>query len=197
MSTVAPVRVQESKESRLALFADCLLLGCMTFAASLAIVTAYPAFTAACQLLRRRTREESSVSPRTYLAQLRTVLAANRIALVIPPVAVLVLLLDMLALQRGGPNRAVMLPLLLVIGGGLGLVGLRAASGWSPGRSWRSLARGAVVRSVCDPLGSALLLGAVAASVLITRYSPVQLPLVLGPLALAVVVVEDRRSPAS
>jgi hypothetical protein len=178
-----------------ALFADCLLAGVLTAVAALPVVTAYPAFAAACAVLRERVAEDRTVTVRGFVRQLRSAIASGPAGLLLPWLYAVLLGLDAVAVAAGVPG-AVALTAVLVAAAAAGIVVLlRAAARWRPGTRWLHLFA-AVVRGLADdPAGSALLLSAGVAAAAIAAVVPVTLLLVAGPTALAAIAVEGRARP--
>jgi hypothetical protein len=179
---------------RFALFADCLLVGCLTAVAALPVVTAYPALVAACAALREQVAEDRAVGPRRYLALLGQVVRSGPAGLLAPPLVAAVLALDALAIASGVPGRVPLTVLLILAGSAAAVLGLRIAARWRPGARWPDLARAAA--STRDPRGSVLLLLAATAAVAIALAVPITLLLVTGPLALAAIAVDQRQRAA-
>jgi hypothetical protein len=177
---------------RFALFADCLLLGCLTAVAALPVVTAYPALVAACAVLRERAVDDRSIGLRPYLARLGQVFRSGLSGVVAPILVAGVLLLDLLAVAAGVPGSGPLAGLLVVAGSVAVVVGLRVAARWRPGSRWPVVARSALAAAGRDLGGSALLLLAGVAAAGIAVAVPVTVLLVGGPLALAAVAVDLR-----
>lgn len=177
---------------RLALFADCLLLGVMTAICAIPIVTAYPAFVAACVMLR----EDRSVTIRGYLGRLALVVRSGPVGLLAPPLAVGVVALDAVAVAAGVPGSGPLAVLLAVAALAGGVLALRAAARWRPAVTWSRIIRTAMRDLVADPGGSALLGVAALALLTIAFLVPLTLLLLGGMLALATVAVAARPHPA-
>ncbi|TDD94953.1 hypothetical protein E1269_31565 [Jiangella asiatica] len=177
---------------RFALFADCLLVGVASAVTALGVVTAYPAFVAACAAVRERVADGRTGAIGAYLAALRQVTRAGWTAFVVPVAVLAVLALDLLAVAAGVPGSPVLLAVLVVIGAAATVLGLRAAAGWRPGRTWRAVGIDAADRSRGDVGGSLLLLFAAASAAGIVAAVPVTALLLLGPLAVAAVAVDAR-----
>lgn len=172
---------------RFALFADCLLLGLLTAVCALPIITAYPAFVAACTLLR----DDKPLAG--YLAQLVRIIRTGPAVLVVPPLAAGILALDAIAVMAGVPGSlAVALLLVTACIAGV-VVGLRAAVRWRPEVTWSRLIRAAARDSLADPGGSALLALAFVAALAIAVLVPLTLLVIGGMLALAAVGVDTIR----
>ncbi|MFJ6569189.1 hypothetical protein ACIQNU_17365 [Streptomyces sp. NPDC091292] len=174
------------------LFADVLLVGLLTSLACLPVVTAPAAFAAASATLR--TTVDSGVQSRAvaYAGHLRAHLSARSLAAgLVPPLLVVVLVIDS-ALVRGAlPGAFVVAPALALLALGVTVVGLRATALSAP---HRLSARRALIRSAADPRGSALLGAAVLLAVVLAWSMPLLVPLLPGPLAFAATVVDLRSS---
>ncbi|MFD8863346.1 hypothetical protein ACFV1F_02870 [Streptomyces sp. NPDC059590] len=180
-------------DGRFGLFADVLLLGVFTAVASVGVITAFPAFAAACALLRERVAGGPGVGVRPYLVRLAQALRAGPAGLLIPPAVAAVLAVDALAIAAGAPGRPVLATALAVALLAAVLLGLRAAGGWRPGLRWGAVLRGAA-RQVGrrDLGGDALLLVAVGTAVAVVTLLPITALLLAGPLAAATVAVDAR-----
>ncbi|MFB8271667.1 hypothetical protein ACFC96_34370 [Streptomyces sp. NPDC055955] len=175
------------------LFADVLLVGLLSTAACLPVVTAPAAFAAASATLRQSACHGLPVSAGTYVGHLRAHLTARVLAAgCVPPLLAPVLLIDAALLRSSLPGAAVLLPVLALLTLGATVVGLRATALETP---HRLSAREGFLRSVADPRGTLLLAGAVLLSVLLAWSIPLLTPLLPGPLAFAATAVE-LRSPA-
>ncbi|MER7202366.1 hypothetical protein CG723_13990 [Streptomyces sp. CB01635] len=169
------------------LFADVLLVGLLTTAACLPVVTAPAAFAAASTALRQSAVHGLPVRAGTYVAHLRAHMTARVLAAgCVPPLLALVLLIDAALLRSSLPGAAVMSPALALLTLGVMVVGLRATALEAP---HRLSAREGFFRSVADPRGSLLLAGAVLLSLLLAWSIPLLAPLLSGPLAFAATVV--------
>ncbi|RFC69789.1 hypothetical protein [Streptomyces sp. AcE210] len=175
------------------LFADVLLVGLLTTAACLPVVTAPAAFAAASVTLRQTADQGLPVRAGTFIGHLRAHLTTRVLAAgCVPPLLALVLLIDAALLRSSLPGAAVMSPVLALLTLGAMVVGLRATALKAP---CRLSAREGLLRSVADPRGALLLAGAVLLSVVLAWSIPLLTPLLPGPLAFAATVVE-LRSPA-
>ncbi|MFF1359109.1 hypothetical protein [Streptomyces sp. NPDC058297] len=172
------------------LFADVLLVGLLTTAACLPIVTAPAAFAAASATLRQTADHGVQVRAGTYVGHLRALMTARVLAAgCVPPLLALVVLIDAALLRSSLPGAAVMSPALALLTLGATVVGLRATALGAP---HRLSAREGFLRSAVDPRGSLLLAGAVLLSVVLAWSIPLLTPLLPGPLAFAATVVELR-----
>ncbi|AGP52056.1 hypothetical protein M271_02105 [Streptomyces rapamycinicus NRRL 5491] len=179
--------------SGFSLFADMLLVGLLTSAACLPVVTAPAAFAAASATLRQAADNRVQVRTGTYGAHLRARLSARSAALgLVPPLLAVVVLIDAALMRAALPGAAVMAPALALLVLGATVVALRATAIEAP---HPLSAREALLRSAADPLGSLLLAGAVLLGALLAWSIPLLIPLLPGPLAFAATVV-DLRSPA-
>jgi hypothetical protein len=176
----------------LALFADCLIVGCLTVLAALGVVTAYPALVAGTALLRDRTVADAGVGPRTYWARLRAVARSGPAGFVVPAAGAALLGLDAVAVLAGVPGGRPLGYLLIALTAGGTVLGLRVAGVWRPGERWGPVARAATLRALLDPWGDALLLGAAATAVAVVCFVPITIVLMPGMLALAAAAVERR-----
>ena len=167
---------------RFTLFADVLLVGVLTFLASLPLVTGYAAFTAACRVLS----EGAPVSAygRTFVAVLRS----HPGVLLLP----LLLLGDALALAAGAPGGGALAGTLGVIT----LLALAAAARWEPGSSWNAVARAAGAQLLRHPADAAFLLAALGVAGVLAMTVPLMITVVPGVLAFAAVAVTHRRAVA-
>ncbi len=175
---------------RFALFADCLLIGLFTALAALPVVTAYPAFVAACAMLR----DGTPVGPFTYLRCLRNVLRSLGWRVWIPPLLAVIAIFDAVAVASGVPGAKPLTVLLFLVAAAVAVVALRSAGRWQPAAGWRSILRDGSRAAARDLGGSALILFALACAFAIVAFVPVTALLVTGPLALATVAVESRSS---
>lgn len=181
----------ERRYAGFALFTECLLTGVWLALAALPLVTALPATAAACAHLRRHLAHEEG-GLREFLADCRQALRTGwRLALAWWA-GIAVLALDVWLAASGLPGGAVYLPLGVLGGVALLVLGLRTAAHWRPDADWSALARSAARRCRADVSGSLLLAG----GLLVVAVSCWQLPplgvLALGCLALAAVAVERR-----
>ncbi|WP_157434414.1 MULTISPECIES: hypothetical protein [Actinoalloteichus] len=177
---------------RFVLFADVLYLGVLVFLASLPVVTAFAAVTAGSGLLRDRIRQDSTFTIGQYFRRVGEVVRAQKAVLLAPPAVLVVVLLNTLALAAGMPGAEFYRPLLLGIAAIGAVVGLRAALVWSEGSSWTTALRDGATTSLRDPGGSALLVGALVAAIVIIGQTWLMLPLVTGMVLFASVAVSLR-----
>lgn len=178
---------------RLALFADCMVVGLLATVTAIGVITAYPGFTAACAVLRDRVLFDGPAGPRAYGTRLRQVARTRpRAFLAMPPLVAAVLGADAVAVAAGVPGRSGLLVGLSACVVLAVVLGLRVAAAWRPEPPWPEAARAAVRASVADPGGSALLLVAAGVATLLGFMVPMIAPLLPGPLALAAVAVDIR-----
>jgi len=173
--------------ARFSLFADVLLVGVLTFVASLPVVTAYAALVAACRAVSAAA-DGGPVSVPEYGRTFVAVLRSHPGVLGFP----LLLALDVVALAVGAPGG----PALAVGLVAVALVGLVAAASWAPGRAWPAVLRHSVLHLVRRPGDAALLLAAMVVAGVLAVAVPLMIALVPGVLALAAVAVSRRRSGA-
>jgi hypothetical protein len=177
---------------RFGLFADCLLTGVLTAVATAGVVTAFPALAAACAVLRERADSDRSVGPRPYARRLVQAIRSGSAALLVPPLLLVLLGLDALALAAGAPAAAALSVPLVIAAAAAVVLGLRVAAAWRPGTRWPAAARDALGAARRDPGGNALLLLAGVAAAGIVLAVPITGMLVGGPLALAAAAVQGR-----
>ncbi|NUP48932.1 MAG: hypothetical protein HOW97_16745 [Catenulispora sp.] len=173
--------------------AETLLIGVLVCAASVPIVTALAAAGAGSAALAEFADSGTPVRVRRFASLVRAALA-DPVAWVVPPVLVVVGVLDTLAVAGGLPGRAAMGPVLALVGAAAIIVCTAAAARWRPGIGWsRALMEGADA-CVGDPAGSVLMLGALAVVVLVTSAEPAFVVIAPGLVLLAAVAVHRRRS---
>ncbi|WP_405911513.1 hypothetical protein OG760_00300 [Streptomyces sp. NBC_00963] len=115
--------------------------------------------------------------------------AAALVKGLVPPAFGVLFLLDEELLRSGLPGAAVMAPVLPLLALGAAAVGLRAVALDGP---YRLCGREAPARSLADPRGTALPVGAVLLATLLLWAMPVLLPLLPGPPAFAATAVDLR-----
>ncbi|WP_394436568.1 hypothetical protein [Streptomyces sp. SGAir0957] len=180
--------------SGFSLFADMLLVGLLTSVACLPVLTLPAAFCAASATLGAGARTGAPVTAAAYVRALRTHLTARSLAGgLLPPLLVLVLLVDAALLDSPLPGAPVMAPVLVLLALGAATVGLRSTA---LGGADRLSVREALARSLADPRPAALLAAAVLLAALLAWSIPLLVPLLPGPLAFAATVVE-LRAPAA
>ncbi|QLH21905.1 hypothetical protein [Streptomyces sp. Rer75] len=171
---------------RFALFADVLAVGLATAAVSLPLITAPTAMSTACAVLDRRVREDAPATAGGYLRALRARLRPGDLLAGAGMLAGGALLLfNALAAGAGLPGAAAFRPALLVVGGLLTVVLLRACARPESATSWRNALRSAAYASVRTPRASLVLLLAVATAAVCAWAYPLLVFLVPGPLAIA------------
>jgi len=184
--------------SRFALFAECLLAGVWLLLASLPLVTALPAFAAACGHLRRYLDGERA-GWREFGAGLRTAVREGwRFSLLWW--AVLALLAFDLRVVSSGVLPGGLVPaaagtVTAAVAVAAVVAGLRTAAAWRPGAGWSGTGRTAVRRAVrTDPGGSLLLAGGLAVVAVAAWMLPPLAGPALGALAACAVAVERRHA---
>ncbi|AXK37604.1 hypothetical protein DVA86_24065 [Streptomyces armeniacus] len=178
---------------RFALFADMLAVGITTAVVCLPVVTAPAALAAACSVLRGAIREDRTVTVGRYAAALRAHGLPRTLAAGATVLGVAALLgLDLLLARAGLPGAPAVSAALAVLAAAALVVGLRAAADPAAAASWRTALRNASARAVADPGGCVLTAVAVVLCGAFVWMLPLLAPLVLGPLAFAVTVIELR-----
>ncbi|WP_219418164.1 hypothetical protein [Pseudonocardia nigra] len=176
---------------RFNLFAECVLVGLVVTLACLPLVTWVGGVAAGCRWLRRYL-DGGRGGVRSFAADLRAVLPGT-LGIALAGAGVLALVaLDVAVATSGIPGGAPLAAVLGLLVVPLLLSQLRAAATWELGVPWWVQWRAALVRTVTDPVGSALLLAAV---VLVVVAAWQLLPLVvpaLGCLTMAALAVERR-----
>lgn len=144
-----------------ALFAECLLTGVWLVLAALPLVTALPAFAAACGHVRRHLEGERSTW-RDFAAEAVAATRADWSWTLLWWAGLALLGLD-LAVARSGvlPGGGALTAVSVLAAVALVVTGLRAAALWRPGEGGRGVAGRAVRRCVGDPGGTLLLAGGV------------------------------------
>jgi hypothetical protein len=183
---------EATADNRFGLFTDVLLLGVFAAVASVGVITAFPAFAAACALLRARVAGGAGVGVRPFLACLAQALRGGPAGLLIPPVVAAVLAGDAVAIAAGAPGRPVLAVALAVALLCAVLIGLRSAGRWRPGLRWGAVLRDAARQVGRDLGGDALLLVAVGTAIAVVALLPITAVLLAGPLAAATVAVDAR-----
>ncbi|MET8946477.1 DUF624 domain-containing protein [Streptomyces sp. NPDC004542] len=172
------------------LFADCLLLGVLLLVCSLPLVTAFPALTAGCAVLREQAAGGADVTVRHFASHLRRVLRTGAAVWLVPVAVTALLWLDALALDLRGPGPGATFGAASAV---VAAMGLRCAAGWREGVRWRAVLAAAFRAVPRQPLAPALLAGAVCAAAVLPAMSPVLVTVVLGPLALAATAADAWR----
>jgi hypothetical protein len=192
--TTASAPEREERGQRFALFAECLLAGVLIAVTALPVVTALPAFAAACAHIRAHQAGEST----TLRAYRRAFAAACRHSLGVSAAllaAGVLLIVDLWAVRAGLPGGRAVAATCALAAVGLAVVALRAAATWHPGARWPALFGAAARRAVADPSGSLLLVVALGTTLVVTWQLVVLLVPMLGCLAMAAVAVEHRAAP--
>ncbi|MET9428319.1 MULTISPECIES: hypothetical protein [unclassified Streptomyces] len=179
--------------ARFGLFAECLLTGVWITLASLPLVTLPAALAAGSAHLRRHLAHERSTW-REYAADVRAATRRGGLLAGLAGWAALALVgADLAVVRAGGLPGA---PLVGAVGVlallALAVTGLRAATAWRPGASWRALLSPAARRTARDPAGSLTLVcgfAVIAASAWFA--APLAAP-ALGMLTAAALAVEQR-----
>ncbi|MUL43529.1 Poxvirus protein I5 [Streptomonospora sp. PA3] len=179
--------------SRAALFGECLLVGALTLAAGLALVTLPAALAAGCAHVRAHTDGEGGTALADFAGRLRAAWTGSwRLGLAVPALAA-VLAADVLIVAAfDPPGGAAALAGCAAAGAGGAVLLVRAAAAWRPGRAWRGALRSAAVRAGADPTGTALLAVALGVCAVVTWAMPPALVALAGCLLLAAVVVDKR-----
>ncbi|GLY06409.1 hypothetical protein [Actinoplanes sp. NBRC 101535] len=171
---------------RFARFSECLLVGMFTALFSLPVVSAFAAFTAACTMLR----EERPAGPGTYVRCLAEVLRSGPLVLIVPPLVLLVLVADAVAVGSGVPGAPVLATITVLAGAAAVPFGLRAAARWRPGRRWPQVARAAATDLLHGVRESLLLLLATVIAIVVAVAVPITALLLPGLLAFGAVAVD-------
>ncbi|WUD76384.1 hypothetical protein OG937_34215 [Streptomyces sp. NBC_00510] len=174
------------RADRFALFAECLLTGVWLVAAALPLVTALPAFAAACGHLRRHLDGERSTW-RDFAAETAVATRAGWRWTLLWWGVLTLLGLDLAVARSGMPGGGAFTCVGVLAAVALVVTGLRAAALWRPGEGGRGAAGRAVRCVVGDPGGTLLLAGGV---VVVGVAAWMLLP--LGAVALGCVAVERR-----
>ncbi|MFF1697551.1 hypothetical protein ACFVXC_28700 [Streptomyces sp. NPDC058257] len=177
---------------RMTLFADVLALGVVTALACLPLITAPAALSTACALVRD-TRDDKPVTARRYVALLRERLRpGDLVAGAVALAGALLFAADLALAGAGLPGARVFAVTAAVIGACAVIVGLRACARPESIGDWRAAARAAAGDSARDVGGSALVLLALAASVLCAWMMLPLAFLVPGPLVMALTAIDVR-----
>ncbi|SDP33840.1 hypothetical protein SAMN04487905_103261 [Actinopolyspora xinjiangensis] len=182
------------------LFADMLGIGVATTLASLPVVTAPAAVSTACGQLRARSGGRRSTDGTGYFRALARRLCGPRgpadlLAGAVSVLVVALLAVDALLLRstRGViPGTGIVTVTLILLTASLAALCLRTVALPMSEHGWRPALRLAVRASALDPLGSVLLVMAVAVAALCVWMLPVLAVLILGPLSLAATAVQAR-----
>ncbi|URN11579.1 hypothetical protein LUW77_05465 [Streptomyces radiopugnans] len=182
--------------ARFALFAECLLAGVWLLLAALALVTALPAFAAACGHLRRYLDAERAGWREFAVEWAAAVRTGWRFSL-LWWAALALLAFDLRVVSSGllpgGPAVAAVGAVTAAAAVAVVVTGLRAAAAWRPGADWFRIGRAAARRTLrTEPGGSLLLAGGLAVvGVAAWMLPPLAAP-ALGCLAACAVAVERR-----
>lgn len=175
-----------------ALFAEVLLTGVYVAALSVLVVTALPAVTAGVAHLRRHLAgTDDSVG--SVWSDFREACRGVWLVSLATVVVLFLVVLDLWAVSTGAlPGGPLVGAVSAAVGAGVLVALLRAAQSWTPGTAWWPLV-GAAARTVsADPVGSLMLLAAVAVCVVLVWMLTPLLVAVGGLLAFAVVAVDVR-----
>ncbi|MGJ7906693.1 hypothetical protein ACOQFL_09455 [Actinopolyspora sp. H202] len=181
------------------LFADMLAIGVATTLASLPVITAPAAVSTGCGQLRARSEGRRTPDGGGYFRTLTRRLGSARGPADLTAGLVMTLLGTMLAVDlllvhgtQGLPGTGIVTVTLTLLVAILAAVCLRAVALPESERGWLAALRISVRVSVLDPLGSVLLVAAVAVAALCVWMMPVLAVLMLGPLVLAATAVQAR-----
>ncbi|WP_307792515.1 hypothetical protein [Streptomyces verrucosisporus] len=179
--------------ARFALFAECLLAGVWLLLAALALVTALPAFAAACGHLRRYLDAEQA-GWRQFAAEWAAAVRTGWRFSLLWWAALALLAFDLRVVSSGllpgGPAVAAVGAVAAVA---VVVAGLRTAAAWRPGDDWVRTARSAARRTLrTEPGGSLLLAGGLAVVGVAAWMLPPLIAPALGCLAACAVAVERR-----
>ncbi|GAA2437353.1 hypothetical protein [Streptomyces macrosporus] len=182
--------------ARFALFAECLLAGVWLLVAALPLVTALPAFAAACGHLRRYLDAERA-GWREFGADLRTALRRGLRFSLLWWAALALLAFDLRVVSSGvlpgGPAATAVGAVTAACAVAVTVTGLRTAAAWRPGDDWLRTGRRVVRRAWrTDPGGSLLLAGGLAVVAVAGWMLPPLVAPALGALAACAVAVERR-----
>ncbi|MET9800547.1 hypothetical protein [Streptomyces sp. NPDC006368] len=188
-------RTGTERMARFGVFAECLLTGVWITLAALPLVTGPAAVAAGAAHMRRHLAHERG-GLREFAADVRAAARHGGLLTGLAGWAVLTLVWADLAVVRagglpGGPLVGAVGVLALL---GLTVAGLRAATAWRPGSSWRSLLKTATRRTAADPAGSLVLVcgfGVITASAWLAP--PLAAP-ALGMLTAAALAVDRRHA---
>ncbi|HEU5425328.1 MAG TPA: hypothetical protein VFU74_00550 [Actinocrinis sp.] len=189
-----------------ALFAEVLAVGVMIAVSSLGVCTVLGALAAGCTSLRECVEHDKPVGPRRFAGLLADALHGGPVVLLAPPALLAVTGLDLLAWRAGMPDGRVLGPAALAGALAAATIATRAAAAWRPSSAgtgpgyssaparptWARLLSETGREALEDWRGSALIAGALAATVVLGLDLPVLLPVLPGLLALAAVAVRGR-----
>jgi hypothetical protein len=200
VSSFAPGRREPGElfGPRFTLFADMLAVGVAAAVASIPLITAPTALSAACAVLRRGIREDRPVTMGEYVAEFRAHgLRRSLLAGVTVLAAVTLVVLDLALAGAGLPGARPMAWALTALAAAGLVVALRAAADPRAARGWRPALSRAATRSVADPTGSALIAAVVGLCVAFLWMLPLLALRLPGPLAFGITAVELRVDPPS
>jgi hypothetical protein len=173
---------------RLEEFSDCLLVGLLVALASLPLITAGPAFAAGCRAIQRNRDGISLPLWPAFTADFRALLRGGIPFTGVTLGAGFLVAIDLALVV---PGHAVVRPVLWLLATLATVIVLRTCE-LVDTRWWPTL-KAAAQRTIAEPGSSALIAGAVLASVVLVEMQPLLVFLVAGPLTLAVVAVGRRR----
>ncbi|MTE18220.1 hypothetical protein F0L17_03550 [Streptomyces sp. TRM43335] len=187
---------RRSLADRFALFAECLLVGVWLLLAALPLVTALPAFAAACGHLRRHLAAERA-GWREFAAEWATAVRTGWRFSLLWWAALALLAFDLRVASSGvlpgGPVAVAVGAVAAVAALAVVVTGLRTAALWRPGADWARTGRAAIRRAWrADPGGSLLLAGGPAVTAVAAWMLPPLIAPALGCLAACAVAVERR-----
>lgn len=179
--------------STFGLFSEVLLVGAVTAALSLPVLTALPAMASGVAHLRRHL--DGRPDALTVLwADFGTALRRGGWAFSLGWAVLLLVLGFNVTVAASGllPAAPLVRAVSVLLAVALVVVALRSCGAWEPASSWRAAVRIGARRAVADVAGSALLAVAVGLCALIVWMLTPLVLVVPGLLALAVVAVEHR-----
>ncbi|MFC6091959.1 hypothetical protein [Saccharothrix lopnurensis] len=176
---------------KLALLGECLTAGLLALLAALPVVTLLPALAAGCAHVKAHVDGEST-AVRAFFGHVRAAFPGGWQPSLGVVAAFGVLAADLVLLDAGLAGGQVVAAIRAAAGAGLAVVVLRAAAGWSPGRTWGEVLRAAARHGAGDARGSLLLLLALAVLTVITWQLPVLFLPAFGCLLMAAVAVDRR-----
>ena len=177
---------------RLTTTAETFLVGVLVCVASLPVVTALAAAGAGATVLDEFAESGTPVRVRRFVSLLCSALS-DPLGWAVPPLLVLVGVLDTLAVAGGLPGRGVLGPTLVLCGGGALVVCATAAASWRPDLRWISVLTDSARTCRGDVVGSTLTLGALAVVALVASAEPAFVVISPGLVLLAAVAVRRRR----
>lgn len=193
MAATKEVAVRVPGSSRLELLSEVLVVGALVAVLSLPVVTAVPALAAGARRVRRGADGFAEPPVRTVVRDTgRALRDWWALALGVPLLLLLVAFDVVLARSGALPGATAVLVVVAAVAAAVVVVVLRACGTWEPGTRPGPALRAAARVSTADLAGSALLLSAVVASVVLVWMLAPLVIVVGGLLALATVSVERR-----